>query len=168
MKTRKQLFDYFDQLGIKHTTYEHEPVFTAQAANEVAQSIAGCHVRNLFLKDDHEQLWLLVVMLMRPKIDLKAVSKTLKTRNLRFAQEQMLMEHIGVTPGSVTPFGLINDQERRVKVVIDHHILESNLVNAHPLENSATTSINTADFMKFLSHLGYLVTPFDFDQLSLI
>lgn len=149
MKTKTDLFKLFDALGIAHKTYEHEPLFTVEQADTVAHAIAGTHIKNLFLKDDNGQLWLIVAE-AHAKIELKKVVQLLKAPKLRFADAQLLMQHLGVMPGSVTPFGLINDVDHTVNVVLDHTILNGEIINAHPLENNATTAVSVEDFKKFL------------------
>ena len=156
MKNRSDLFAYFAKLGIKTTTFEHEPLFTVEQADKIAHSIPGGHIKNLFLKDDNKQLWLLVAE-DHAKIELKKVGQVLEARKLRFADADLLWQSLGVKPGSVTPFALINDPDHKVKVVVDSTLLNFEILNAHPLENTATTSIVLADFKKFLEATGHEV-----------
>lgn len=154
MKNRLDLFEYLAQLGIKTTTVEHEPLFTVEQADKIALSIPGGHIKNLFLKDDDKQLWLLVAE-DHAKIELKKVGQLLNARKLRFADADLLWQHLGVKPGSVTPFALINDPDHKVNVVLDKTLLGLDVLNAHPLENTATTSIALEDFKKFLQTIGH-------------
>lgn len=154
MKTRADLFIYLEKLGIAHTTYEHEPLFTVEQADKIAHSIPGCHIKNLFLKDANGGFWLLVAQ-AHTKIELKKVMQCIKAPKLRFADAQLLKEYLGVLPGSVTPFGLINDVHNKVGLILDHTIFENVMLCAHPLENNATTCIRITDFKKFLDALGY-------------
>lgn len=167
MKTKTDLFKFFDALGIAYKTYEHEPLFTVEQADTVAHAIPGTHIKNLFLKDDNGQLWLLVAE-SHAKIELKKVMQLLKAPKLRFADANLLMQHLGVTPGSVTPFGLLNDGDHKVKVVIDASLLEGEIINAHPLENNATTAVNVEDFKKFLKAMDHKVLIIDFAAYSMI
>ncbi len=166
MKNKADLFELFNKLNIAHKTFEHEPLFTVEQADKVAHEIPGTHIKNLFLKDDSGQLWLLVAE-SHEKIELKKVEQLLQARKLRFADETLLWQHLGVKPGSVTPFGLINDSEHRIKLIIDHTILEGAIINAHPLENTATTSISVDDFKKFLKALKYEAMIIDLANYSL-
>jgi Ala-tRNA(Pro) deacylase len=154
MKTRTDLFSYFDQLGIAAQTYEHKPLFKVGETDEVADAIPGVHIKNLFLKGEGDQFWLLVAE-QHAKIELKKVMLALNIRKLRFADADHLLHYIGVTPGSVTPFGLINDPEHKVRVILDHSLFDHAMINAHPLENNATTSISLEDFKKFLRATGH-------------
>lgn len=165
MKTRLDLFEYLARLGIKTTTVEHEPLFTVEQADKIALSIPGGHIKNLFLKDDKKQFWLLVAE-DHAKIDLKKVGQTLGAPKLRFADADLLWQYLGVKPGSVTPFALINDPEHKVKVVLDKTLLGFDTINAHPLENTATTSISLEDFKKFLQATGHEIQIVDFQTIG--
>lgn len=167
MKTKDDLFEFFTKLGIAYKNYEHEPLFTVEQADKVTHSIPGTHIKNLFLKDDNGQLWLIVAE-AHAKIELKKVAQLVKAPKLRFADAQLLMEHLGVTPGSVTPFGLINDTNHKIKVIVDNTILTGEIINAHPLENSATTSIAIDDFNKFLNAMGHRVIIINFENYTLL
>src|SRR3989304_8690569 len=105
MKTKQDLFTYFDSLGISHSTITHEPLFTVQDRSAAVDALPVAHCKNLFLKDDNQCFWLLVA-LQHTQIKLKPFGKSVGAPNLRFAKEDMLMKYIGVTPGAVTPFGL--------------------------------------------------------------
>ena len=113
MKTKQDLLQYLDQLHITYKIYDHEPLFTVEQADKVAHSISGGHIKNLFLKDDSGQIWLISAE-AHAQIELKKVGQVLKARKLRFADANLLMQHLGVLPGSVTPFGLINDPDHNV------------------------------------------------------
>ena len=101
------------------------------------------------------------------KIDLKKVGQLLNARKLRFADADLLWQTLGVKPGSVTPFALINDPDHKVKVVLDKTLLDCDIINAHPLENTATTSIPLAGFKKFLGAVGHDVQVIDLQNHSL-
>jgi Ala-tRNA(Pro) deacylase len=167
MKTRLDLFEYLAHLGISTTTVEHEPLFTVEQADKLASDIPGGHIKNLFLKDDKKQLWLIVAE-DHAKIELKKVGTALNTKGLRFADAQLLWQTLGVKPGSVTPFALINDPDHKVKVIIDKTLLDCDIINAHPLENTATTSIAVADFKKFLEAIGNAIQIIDLSKNALI
>lgn len=167
MKNRTDLFAYFATLGITTTTVEHEPLFTVEQADKIAHTIPGGHVKNLFLKDDKKQLWLLIAE-DHAKIDLKKVSTALNTKNLRFANADLLWQTLGVKPGSVTPFALINDLEHKLKIVLDSSLLNFEILNAHPFENTATTSIALADFKKFLKSTEHEIQVIDLSNYNLI
>lgn len=148
------LFACFHQLGISVTTHHHPPAFTVEQGNEVWGHIAGIHCKNLFLKDGKGQLWL-VVAPAHTRIDLKSLPKRIGAARLSFANAQLLAEVLGVEPGSVTPFSLINDVAHQVRPVLDSWMMAQPLLNYHPLRNHMTTTISADDFRRFLAHTGH-------------
>lgn len=155
-----KLFELFDQLGIKHKTFYHKPVFTR--GDPLGIKIPVPHTKNLFLKDDKKHLWL-ISSLQDTKIDLKSLSKALNAKGLRFAQAELLRQHLEVEPGSVTFFALINDTQKRVFPVLDSQILKHESAGFHPLKNDATTVIASQDLIKFVRALEREYLVFDFD-----
>jgi Ala-tRNA(Pro) deacylase len=152
---RAALFALFDRLGIATTTHEHEAVFTVAESQHVKDSIPGGHTKNLFLKDKKGRLFL-VVALGSAIIDLKRLHEVIgASGRLSFGSGELLEEVWGVKPGSVTPFGAICDTEQRVSVVLDQAMMEHEILNYHPLENTATTSISRADLVAFLRATGH-------------
>ena len=149
-----QLIEYMEELGIDTQTRQHPPAFTVEDAKELRGLIPGGHTKNLFLKDKKGKLWL-VVALEDTSVDLKALPKRIGSARLSFGKAELLEEVLGVKPGSVTPFALINDTEGRVSVVLDERMMEHEQLNFHPLVNTATTTISREDFLKFLRATGH-------------
>ena len=147
--TPAQLFAFLDELGIETTTIEHPPVFTVEEAKQHRGRIDGSHIKNLFLRNKKKRMWLLVAPEDRT-IQLKSLGKQLGAGHMSFASPSRLMQHLGVEPGSVTPFGVINDAECQVQVVLDGAVLERDPVQCHPLVNTMTTAISAKDLLKFL------------------
>lgn len=152
-KTRADLFARLDELGIHTATIDHEAVFTVAESDRLHREIAGGHTKNLFLKDHKDRLWLVVAESHTP-VDLKALSKTIGSGRLSFGKPELLLQVLGVQPGSVTALALINDTERRVSVVVDRALMQYDIINCHPLENTATTSIRRDDLIKFMEACG--------------
>ena len=165
MKTRDELFAFFEAHGIAHRTLEHEAVFRVGEGDDVKAAMPGGHTKNLFLKDAKGQLWL-VSALQDVRIDLKALPRAIGAAKLSFGAAALMEETLGVTPGSVTAFGLINDAERRVRFVLDAGLAASDPVNFHPLVNTATSAISQADFRRFLALLGVEPLIVDFGALG--
>jgi Ala-tRNA(Pro) deacylase len=159
MNQQQKLFDFFDSLKIGYQTYYHNPVFTCQEKVDV--EIPAPSTKNLFLKDDKKSFWL-ISALQETKIDLKLVAKVFDAKGLRFAQAELLREYLGVEPGSVTFFALMNDKEKRVFPILDRKIFDAELVGFHPLKNDATTVIASKDLIKFIESLGREYRIFDF------
>src|SRR3982751_5684402 len=134
---RDQLFDLFDRLGIGHRTLEHPAVFRVGEGEEIKAALPGGHTKNLFLKDAKDQLWL-ISALGETAIDLKALPPVIGSARLSFGSAERLYDALGVTPGSVTAFALINDPEHKVRFVLDAALAGADLVNFHPLEDVAT------------------------------
>ncbi len=152
--TRTDLMQRFAELGIAAETRNHPPVFTVEEARALRGEIAGAHCKNLFLKDKKGQLWL-VVCLEDTTVDLKGLPALIGAARISFGKAELLMEVLGVEPGSVTPFALINDTETRVNVVLEKAMMDHQTVNYHPLENTATTSIASSDLLAFIRACGH-------------
>lgn len=148
--TREDLTRYLDGLGIAATTIDHPPVFTVEEAQTLRGTIAGAHSKNLFLKDKKGALFL-VVAREDAVIDLKRLHGRIgASGRLSFGQAELLLDRLGVTPGSVTPFGLINDRPPSVRVILEEQLVAAETVNFHPLTNTATTSLASADLLAFI------------------
>jgi len=155
LTTPDQLFAYLDGLGIAHATVKHPPVFTVDQAARLRGQVAGGHTKNLFLRDKKYELYL-VVALEDAEIELKGLHRLLgASGRFSFGSSDLLREVWGVEPGSVTPFGAINDKDGRVTVVLDAAMMEHETLNYHPLDNTMTTSIKREDLIKFLESTGH-------------
>jgi Ala-tRNA(Pro) deacylase len=152
--SRADLFRRFDELGLKTTTVEHPPVFTVEEARKVHGDIPGGHCKNLFCKDEKGALWL-IVCLEDAQVDLKAAPAKIGSKRLSFGKPDLLMDTLGIEPGSVTPFALINDAPARVNVILDQTMMREPLLNYHPLKNDATTSIKAEDLLAFIRSCGH-------------
>jgi Ala-tRNA(Pro) deacylase len=165
MKSRADLIALLDANGIAHSTLDHAAVFRVGEGEEIKKSLPGGHTKNLFLKDAKGQLWL-ISALGHTRIDLKRLPPVIGSAKLSFGNEQLLLETLGVTPGSVTAFGLINDTGHRVRFVLDAALAEADPVNFHPLINTATTAVSQDGFRRFLAALGIKPLIIDFAQVG--
>jgi Ala-tRNA(Pro) deacylase len=143
------LYARFRELGIAWKTYEHAPVFTVEEAAALYVQQPGGHTKNLFLKDKKGGLWL-VVARDDLAIDLNALSKQLGAPRFSFGSAELLIATLGIAPGSVTPFALMNDLSRVVTPVLDEGMLAIEPLNFHPLRNDRTTAVSSADLLKFV------------------
>jgi Ala-tRNA(Pro) deacylase len=149
------LFAFLDRLGIAHRTVTHPPLFTVEQSQALRGTIAGGHTKNLFVKDKKDRVFLLVTS-EDATIELKSMHRLLgASGRFSFGSADLMRELLGVEPGSVTPFGVINDKEARVCVVLDRTMMENDILNYHPLVNTMTTSIASADLVKFLQATGH-------------
>jgi Ala-tRNA(Pro) deacylase len=161
MKSRADLMALLADLGVETLTHEHPAVFRVGEGEAVKAAIPGAHSKNLFLKDAKAQLWLISAA-DRTVIDLKRLPEVIGSARLSFGSAELMAETLGVTPGSVTAFGLINDTGRRVRFVLDQALARAERVNFHPLTNTATTGIDQGGLRRFLAAVGVTPTIVDF------
>jgi Ala-tRNA(Pro) deacylase len=149
------LFAYLDTLGIAHKTVSHPAVFTVDEARALRGAVAGGHTKNLFLRDKKGAAFL-VVALENAEIELKSLHRVLgASGRFSFGSAELMRELLGVEPGSVTPFAAINDTAGRVTVVLDAAMMAHDVLNFHPLVNTATTTISRDGLLKFLEATGH-------------
>lgn len=164
MTTPEELFAFLDAHGIAHSTLWHDAVFRVGEGSSALEALPGGHSKNLFLEDSKGALWL-ISALQTTRIDLKALPAVIGSGRLSFGKPDRLMDALGVTPGSVTAFALINDPARRVRFVLDAALAASDPVNFHPLLNTATTSLTQPGLRTFLAALGVEPMIVDFTAL---
>jgi Ala-tRNA(Pro) deacylase len=150
-----ELFTYLDKLGIAHKTVTHPAVFTVEEARALRGKIAGGHTKNLFLRDKKDAPYL-VVAAEDAMIELRSLHRLLgASGRFSFGSPELMRELLGVEPGSVTPFAVINDKARRVTVVLDAAMMADEVLNFHPLVNTGTTTIAREGLLKFLESTGH-------------
>jgi Ala-tRNA(Pro) deacylase len=153
--TPAELFAYLDRLGIAHATVTHAPLFTVEQSRELRGTIPGGHTKNLFLKDKKDALFL-VVAEEDAAIELKGLHRLLGAAGrFSFGSADLLRQCLGVDPGAVTPFAVLNDAAGRVTVVLDAAMMRHATLNYHPLVNTKTTTIGRDDLLKFLQATGH-------------
>jgi Ala-tRNA(Pro) deacylase len=159
---RHSLLAWMAAHDVAQTTHDHPAVFRVEEGLELKAGLPGAHTKNLFLKDKKQQLWLISAA-QDTVIDLKAAPRLIGSGHLSFGNEALMYGTLGVRPGSVTALGLINDTDRRVRFVLDRRLHEADIVNFHPLINTATTALDQAAFRRFLSLIGREPIIVDFD-----
>lgn len=161
-KSRDDLFTLLDALGVAHSTVEHPAIFTVEEGRDLKARLPGGHSKNLFLKDKAGRLYL-AVALGETKVDLVALGKKLGAKGrLSFGKPELMTATLGVIPGSVTPFALINEAAQALAaVILDEALLAHDPVWFHPLENTASTAISAEDLLRFLAHCGFSPTILD-------
>lgn len=157
-KSRQDLLGCLDTLGIAHNTVDHQPVFTVAESSQIKAKMPGGHSKNLFLKDKKGSRFLAVAH-ADTKVDLVALGKVIGAKGrLSFGKPELMTATLGVEPGAVTPFALINTSPQDLaSVVIDRALLNYDPVWFHPLENQASTAVSPADLIKFIENCG--ITP---------
>ena len=161
MLSPQQLFARLAELGVAQRTVEHPPVFTVEEAKALRGDLPGHHVKNLFLRNKKEEMWLVVALEDRA-IDLKRLGEALGAGRLSFGSAERLKRHLGVEPGSVTPLALINDESRTVQLALDRGLGDGAPVNVHPLVNTMTTAMAAPDLLRFFAATGHTPRSLDF------
>jgi Ala-tRNA(Pro) deacylase len=162
---RAELLAFLDEIGVEHRTVDHPAVFRVVEGHDIKADLPGGHSKNLFLKDKKGQLWLISAR-QDTVIDLKRAPKVIGSDRLSFGSPELMVEVLGVTPGSVTALALVNDRDRRVRFVLDLALAESEPVNFHPMTNTATTALSGQGFRRFLAAIGVEPLVVDFAALA--
>ena len=167
MLSEKNLLTLIEEKGLDFKLYTHEPLSTVEESIKYRGKIDGAHSKNLFLKNKKNQFFLFSCI-ENTNINIKKITKSLALGNISFANEDYLSLYLGVKPGAVTPFGLLNDIENKVTFYFDSNFLKNQIVNFHPLTNTSTISMKTKDFVDFLIEKKKKVNIYDFNNYSLI
>lgn len=152
--TPQELLNYLAELNIQAITHDHPPLKTVEDSKVLRGDLPGQHCKNLFLKDKKGVLWLIVAR-EDVVINMKELRKKIGSHHLSFGKPELLKAVLGVTPGSVTPFALINDKGQQVRVVLEQEMMAQALVNYHPLSNDQTTALSPAALRKFITACGH-------------
>jgi len=158
--TPEELLARLDELGIRCHTFSHPPVFTVEEAKAHRGQLEGAHTKNLFVRDKKGHMWLVVALEDR-QVDLRAIATALGHKRFSFGSEERLMRYLGVIPGAVTPFGVVNDRGGAVRVALDSGLLTHELWNFHPLDNAMTTTLTPSDMIRFLEAVDHAPTWLD-------
>ena len=165
--TPEAFLAFLDENAIAHDTRRHPPVFRVGEGEEIKAAIPGAHTKNLFLKDAKGRIWLISAK-DDTEIDLKRLHTVIGSARLSFGSPDLMQEVLGVTPGSVTAFALVNDDHRRATFVLDRALAEADRVNFHPLTNTATTGMSQKDFRGFLARIDVRPMIVDFAGMAII
>ncbi len=160
-----RLLARLDALGVAHVRHGHPPLRTVEESRALRGTMPGAHCKNLFLKDRKGGLWLAVCEEARA-IRIRDLAKAVGAKGFSFASAQLLGEVLGVSPGAVTPLALVNDAERRVRLVLDAQMMEAEVLNCHPLHNEATVAVATRDLRRLFAQTGHEPVEVDFDALE--
>ena len=161
----EDLFAFLDQHGLAHETRWHEATFRVEEGRELKAEMPGGHTKNLFMKDKDDTI-VLISAHAESELKLNQLHKLIGTRRLSFASAELMQDYLGVTPGSVTAFALMNDTAGRVRFIVDAALMTHDTLNFHPLVNTATTAISREDFRKFVDLTGHELTEVDFASLG--
>ena len=154
VREEQQVYDVLNSLNINYIRYEHEPIYTVNEGKELEILIPGKMCKNLFLRNGKGDTNYIVILDQDKSINLKLLAKQIDSTRLSFASEEKLLEKLKLTPGSVTPFGIINNVNKDVIVVVDKELISEKIVNFHPNTNTATIGISYMDLEKFIKWHG--------------
>jgi len=149
MITPKELIKLLNTKGYDFDFHEHSALFTVEDSNKLRGEIRGLHSKNLFLKNKKNKFYLFSCEEFT-SINLKSISKSLGLGNISFAKTEYLLDLLGISPGSVTPFALLNDTENNIDFYLEDKLYESERINFHPLTNTATVTIKSHEFVEFM------------------
>lgn len=154
MDKEKQVYALFEELNITYELFEHEPAHTMDEIDDVQKSIGGIYCKNLFLRNSKGDQHYLVLVEGSKRVDLRSLARAIDSTRLSFASPERLIKYLGLIPGEVGPFGLINDEQKVVKLIIDQSIVDANRISFHPNNNTKTVVISYSDLLKFISWSG--------------
>ena len=161
---KQDIYNYLDSRGINYEITEHKAVFNMDEMTQVDLPYPEADAKNLFVRDDKKRSYYLITVRGNKRVDLKDFRKVHSTRPLTFASPDDLEEHLGLTPGSVTPLGLMNDEKAEVKFFIDRSFLsEPGIIGVHPNDNTATVWLKAADLIDIIKEHGNAVEAADFE-----
>ncbi len=158
---KQEVYDFLEEKGIEYEAVEHEPVFTVEEMMKLDLPNSEALSKNLLVRDDKKRNYFLIVVPEDKKVDLKEFSERIGSRKLSLASEKDLMKYTKLTPGSVSPFGILNDEDNVVQVFIDEYF-KGNLLGSHPNDNSASIWYQSDDLYKIIEEHGNDVQYFKF------
>tara|TARA_Y100000768_G_scaffold333817_1_gene274150 strand:- start:103 stop:615 length:513 start_codon:yes stop_codon:yes gene_type:complete len=167
MLTKTELFELLSVKEVDFQIYDHDPLFTVEDSEKLRGEISGAHTKNLFLKNKKNNFFLFSCD-ENAKVDLKKFSKSIDAKNLSFANEIYLEKFLGIKPGSVSPYALLNDKDNIVDFYLDQKLYTSDIINYHPLINTTTISIKTSKFIKFLIENNKKIHIFSLENYSIV
>lgn len=160
-----ELYAFFERHGIGWSHHTHPPLHTVEESRALRGQLPGLHVKNMFMKDKKGRL-VLATCLEDRRFRIRDLEREIGCKGLSFGKPELLWDALGVHPGAVTPFALLNDPDRQVEPVLDRALTEGGTVNAHPLHNQATTAISSEDLLRFFALTGHQPRIVDFDRLE--
>lgn len=155
MEQYQNVYDELRKLNISYEVVEHPPAFTTEEADTYIEGKEGVRTKTLFLCNRKKKKFFLVVMDDEKRLDMKKLGELIEEKGMQFASEERLMDKMGIKPGAVSIFGLLNNKEKDIKVYFDNDIFSEKIMTFHPNDNTKTLFISTEDMYKFLTEIGY-------------
>ena len=167
MLSKSDLLEILSGKRLEFQIHEHKPLFTVEESEKFRGKIDGFHTKNLFLKNKKNNFFLFSCD-ENANVDLKRFSKSIDAKNLSFASKDYLKKYLAINPGSVSPFALLNDEENIVNFYLDQKLAESDIINFHPLVNTATITIKTKSFLNFLIENKKKINIFSLENYNVV
>ena len=167
MLIERDLLELLRSKGLDFQIHKHEPLFTVEDSEKLRGEISGAHTKNLFLKNKKDNFFLFSCD-ENASVDLKRFSKSIDAKNLSFANEKYLEKYLGIMPGSVSPYALLNDTENFVTFYLDKKLVDSEIISFHPLINTTTITTKTKDFIGFILENNKKINIFSLDNYSIV
>jgi len=164
---KSDLLDILREKNIDFQVHEHKPLYTVEDSEKLRGKIDGSHTKNLFLKNKKNEFFLFTCN-ERAKIDLKQFSRSINAKNLSFANENYLEKYLGIKPGSVSPYALLNDKKNNVSFYLDENLEKSEKINFHPLINDTTITMKTSDFINFILENKKRINIFSLEHYTIV
>ena len=157
MKLFSTVMDKLNELNIEVQIVEHEPALTTEQADEFIEGIEGVRTKTMFLTNKKKKNFYLLIMDDKKRLDMDKFKEIVEEKHIKMASEELLYEKMMLPAGVVSPFGLINNKDKDIKIYIDKEIIGENRMSFHPNTNERTVFINTDDLFKFLNEIGYIL-----------
>lgn len=154
MDKKDKVFQKLNELNISYESIDHPPVYTIEAMEDFELNKIGSIAKNLFLKNSNGKTHYLVILAGDKKADLKSIKSQIESSSLSFASEERLEKYLGLSKGAVTPFGIINDEEHLINIIIDNDLKKEKIIGFHPNVNTCTVFISYDDLIKFINTFG--------------
>ena len=167
MLTKTDILHLFTEKSLDFQIHEHQPLYTVEDSENLRGSIEGSHTKNLFLKNKKSDFFLFSCE-EKASVDLKRFSKSIDAKNLSFANENYLKKYLGIKPGSVSPYALLNDTQNVVNFYLDEKLVKSDIINYHPLINTTTISIRTKDFINLIIENKKKINIFSLESYNIV
>ena len=151
---KETVYETLKSLGIEYEVVNHPPAFTTEEADTYIEGKEGVRSKTMFLSDKKKRNFYLFIMDDTKRLDMKKAGERIGEKGLRFGSPESLKEKLGLEPGSVSPFGLLNNADRDVKVYVDKEILTEKIITFHPNENTATLFLSMDDMFRFYDFIG--------------
>ena len=151
----EEVLKKLNELAITYETVVHPPAFTTEEANQYIEGKAGVRTKSLFLTNRKKTAYYLLIMDDSKRLDITKFQESLAVKRLSFASPTKLTEKLGVEPGAVSIFGLLNNQEKDVQIYFDKDIISEEIMSFHPNFNEMTLFLKTSDILRFIEELGY-------------